>query len=278
MANELSRFELDDIALHLAQIASQIVVIVNLAQETDALRVAPMGWCQVFTLCNLAHLVLHHVADGEQGFRKLPVVDLSQEIGLVLDGIGAGAKPFQGVGGRTEGVGGRTEGVGGRTEGVGGRTADHTILVPPSSFIVPRSSFLYLRGGIVAGGNEIVVVATLLVEGTELDETIAHDVGIRGQARAYLIHRVLRHVVPVLSMAVDDFQATAVLMADGRGHLQVFFAGAVPLLFLLRTYLDIEAVGLQSLTHQFVEHDAGVNTAAEQYSYPLILDFLDIHH
>ena len=47
-------------------------------------------------------------------------------------------------------------------------------------------------------------MATLLVEGTELDEAVAHDVGVGGESRAYLIHRVLRHLVPVLAVAVDD--------------------------------------------------------------------------
>ena len=122
----------------------------------------------------------------------------------------------------------------------------------------------------MAGGDEVVVVTSLLVEGTELDETVAHHVGVGGQTRAYLIHRVARHLVPVLTMAVDDLQPTAVLMADGCCHLEVFLRGAVPFFFLLWTYLNIETVGMQPLAHQFVEHHAAVDAPREQYRYSLV--------
>ena len=104
-------------------------------------------------------------------------------------------------------------------------------------------------------------MASLFVEGTELDEAVAHDVRIGGQSRAYLIHSILRHLIPILTMAVDDLQLAAVLMADSCRHLQILLRRAVPLLFLFWTNLDIETVGLQTLTNQFVEHDAGVDTA-----------------
>ena len=92
-------------------------------------------------------------------------------------------------------------------------------------------------------------MASFLVEGAKLDEAVAHDVRIGRQSRAYLIHRVLRHLVPIFMMAVDDLQLAAILVADGSSHLQVLLAGAVPLLFLLRTNLDIEAVRMQALAH-----------------------------
>lgn len=88
------RLQLQNVAGHLAQVAAQVVVVVDLAQKADALRVAAVGWCQVFALGYLAHLVFHHVADGEQRFLQLPVVNLCQEVGLVLHGVGAGAEPF----------------------------------------------------------------------------------------------------------------------------------------------------------------------------------------
>jgi hypothetical protein len=62
-------------------------------------------------------------------------------------------------------------------------------------------------------------------------------------------------------MAVNDFQLAAILMADSRSHLQVFLTGTVPFLFLLRSNLNIETVGLQSLTHQFVKDHTGVDTS-----------------
>ena len=185
-----------------------------------------MGRCQVFALGNLTHLFLHHVPNGEEGLLQLPVVNLRKEVGLVLDGVGTGAEPLKNLG---------------RTEFV-----QHT---------------LFLCLGVVACGYEVVVVAALLVEGTELDEPVAHDVGVGGQSCAYLVHRVLGHLVPVLAVTVNNLQPTAVLVADGSGHLQVLLGGTVPFLFLLRAYLDVEAVGLQPLAHQFVERHGRVDAA-----------------
>ena len=113
---------------------------------------------------------------------------------------------------------------------------------------------------IVACGNEVVVPTPLLVEGTELDEAVAHDVGIGRQSRTNLIHGVFSDLVPILPVAVNDLQLATILMADSRCHLQVFFRRAVPLFLLFRSYLDVETVGLKALTHQFIEHHAGVHT------------------
>jgi hypothetical protein len=62
-------------------------------------------------------------------------------------------------------------------------------------------------------------------------------------------------------MTVNDLQLAAIFVADSCSHLQVFLTGTIPFLFLLWTYLNIKAVGLQSLTHQFVKDHAGVNTS-----------------
>ena len=81
--------------------------------------------------------------------------------------------------------------------------------------------FLYFCLGVVARGDEVVIVAALLVEGAELDETVTHHIGVGRIARAYLFHRISGDLVPVLLMAVDNLEAAAVLMGDGRGHLQI---------------------------------------------------------
>ena len=95
LANEFACLQLYDIAWQLAQIAAQVVVIVDFAQEADALRVLALGIDQVLTLGNLANLFLHHVTNGEERLLQLPVVDLCQEVGLVLDRVGTGAEPFE---------------------------------------------------------------------------------------------------------------------------------------------------------------------------------------
>ena len=95
LANEFACLQLYDIAWQFTQIAAQVVVVVDFAEEADALRVFALGIDQVFTLGNLAHLFLHHVTYGEERLLQLPVVDLCQEVGLILDGVGTGAEPFE---------------------------------------------------------------------------------------------------------------------------------------------------------------------------------------
>ena len=117
---------------------------------------------------------------------------------------------------------------------------------------------------------EVVLVATLLVEGTELDEAVAHYVGVRRQSRTYLIHSILRHLVPVLPVAVYHLQPAPVFMRHRRCHLHILLRRAVPFFILLRTYLNIEAVRLQSPAGQFIDHHRRVHAARQQHSNPLI--------
>ena len=70
-------------------------------------------------------------------------------------------------------------------------------------------------------GYEVVVVASFLVEGAKLDEAITHDIGVGCQTCTHLLHRVARYLVPILLVTVYDFQFATILVADGRGHLQV---------------------------------------------------------
>ena len=136
-----------------------------------------------------------------------------------------------------------------------------------------QALLVYLRLGIMACSDEIVVLATLLVEGAKLDETVAHHVRIGGQTCSHLIHRVLGHLIPILLMAVDHLELAAILMRYSRRHLEILLAGTVPLLLFLRTYLNIEAVWMQAEACQFVHHDTAVDTPREQYCYPFILEF-----
>ena len=98
--------------------------------------------------------------------------------------------------------------------------------------------------GIMASGDEVVVVTTLLVECPKLDKTIAHDIGIRSETGLHLIHRIACYIVPILAVAIHHFETTTITMGYGSGHLEVFLGGAVPLLPLLGTNLDIETIGV----------------------------------
>ena len=96
-ADALAGAHFDNVAGLVAEIAAQIVVVVDLAEEADALRVFALRVNQVLLLGDAAHLVLVHAADGEDGFLQLPVIDLRQEVRLVFHGVGAGGEPFAAV-------------------------------------------------------------------------------------------------------------------------------------------------------------------------------------
>ena len=82
-----TRFQLNDGTGAFAQMAADEIVVVDLAQEADALAVSTMGIGQVGILGNAAHLVLGQRADGEHDMLQLLVGNLRQEIGLVLDRV-----------------------------------------------------------------------------------------------------------------------------------------------------------------------------------------------
>ena len=126
LAEHLARLNVDDIAFLFTQKLTNIVVVVQLTQETDALRVLAAGIHQMLPLSDGAHLFLPHVADGEQRLAQLPVVELCQEVGLVLHGVGTRAKPL-------------------------------------------HSLFVDFRLGIVSRGDEVILMAALAVESTELN-------------------------------------------------------------------------------------------------------------
>ena len=158
-ADALTCLDVDDIAGILAKIAADIVVVVDLSQEADTLRVASSRIDQMFAFGYLAHLFLTVVADGEERLAQLPVVDLGEEVGLVFYRVRTGGEPF-----------------------------------------LPVNPF---RLGVVACGYQVVFVTCFLVEGTELDEPVAHHVGVGREARLHLLHGVARHLVPVFFVAVD---------------------------------------------------------------------------
>ena len=211
--------ELDNITGIVAEIALDVVVIVDLAKEANALRIFAAGINEMFALCNGTHLVFHIMTDGEKGFLQLPVVDLGKEVGLVLHGVGTGGEPFL--------------------------------------------AFDNLGLGIMARSYKVIFVTSLLVEGTKLDETIAHDVGIGSEASLHLLHGITGNIVPILAMAINHFETATIAMGHGCRHLEVFLGGAVPLLLLLGTNLDIETIGMQSLACQFIDYNGTVNTSRQ---------------
>ena len=92
-SEDFSGFEFYDVAGPFAEVAADEVVVVYLAEEADALAVFAPGIEEVFFFGNAAHFVLHQVADGEEEFADLAVVDLAEEVGLVFYGVGGGGEP-----------------------------------------------------------------------------------------------------------------------------------------------------------------------------------------
>ena len=179
-AHKAARLYLYSVALALAEIHTEIVVVVDLAEETDALRILAARIDETVLQGDATHLLFHQMPDGEDGFLKLPLIELRKEVGLVLDRVGTGAEPFPAIA-------------------------------------------VSLRSGIVSGGDEVVVAAALVVEGAELDEAIAHNIGVGSIAVADLLHRVVRHAVPILTVTAHNLKTASVATAEGGSHLKVFF-------------------------------------------------------
>ena len=233
LANLLASLQFQYIAGVLAEIPLYIIIILNLAQEADALRILALGIHQVLALGYLPHLILHVMTDGKERLTQLPIIDLSQKIRLVLHGVGTRGEPF--------------------------------LSVNP------------FRLGIMSRGNEVVVVPHLFIEGTELNQSVAHHVGIGRESGPHLVHGVFRHLTPIFLMAVHHLQPAAKAMGHRRRHLKVFLRRAVPFFLFLRSNLDIETIGMQSAAGQFIDHHRTIHAAREQHRNSLVLKFFVFH-
>ena len=70
-------------------------------------------------------------------------------------------------------------------------------------------------------GHDYDLIATGHYAQTELDETVAHHIGIGRKTSPYLLHRVTGDLIPVFAMTVDDLKVAAILMRDSRRHLEI---------------------------------------------------------
>ena len=93
-------------------------------------------------------------------------------------------------------------------------------------------------GGIVAGGHKVVLVAYALFERTELDEAVAHDVGVRRQTLLDAFDGVAHHLVPVFLLQVGDLEVESVHAGRGAGQLDVL-VGCARRVLALHAYLNI---------------------------------------
>ena len=94
-SQHLSRFDVDDASFLFAHELADEVIVVNLAQETDALAVLAVCAGQVCIKGYATHLLLHQMPDGEERVAQLRIVELRQEVRLVLDGVTGCTQPYR---------------------------------------------------------------------------------------------------------------------------------------------------------------------------------------
>ena len=109
---------------------------------------------------------------------------------------------------------------------------------------------------VMACGDAVVAFTPLVDEGTELNHSVAHHVGVGREAFADRIDGVAHHVVPILLVQVDLLEAAAVFLGNEGRNLDILFRRAVNVaLFVLHTDADIEDVGRVALLLEQMYHD-----------------------
>ncbi len=215
-AEDTTGFEFDDLTDTATEIAFDKVVVVDLAEEADALTVFTHGAGEFLGFGDGADFALHHMADGEHQFLDLEASDLGKEVGLIFDGVFGRGEPDPAV-------------------DLGG-------------------------GGIVAGGDLVEVVAPTVFKTTELDELVAHHVGIGGEAALDGVDGVADDFVPVFFVQGDNFHATAVAAGNVSSNLDIFFGGTVDVaVFVFHADADVEDGGVVTGLFKLVDDYGAVN-------------------
>ena len=104
-------------------------------------------------------------------------------------------------------------------------------------------------------------MASFLIKGAEFNQSVAHHIRIGRKTGPYFLHRITGDLIPIFTMTVNHFEIAAILMGDSRRHLQILLRRAVPFLLFLRTYLDIETIGVESEFGELIDHDTAVNAS-----------------
>ena len=115
-------------------------------------------------------------------------------------------------------------------------------------------------GGIVAGGGEVELVAPALLEESELDHAVAHDVGVGGEALSHGLEGILHHVVPIFLVERDHLEGEAVAGGDALAHLDVFLGGAAALV-VVAADAYVEQMQVMALLHESVHGHGAVDAA-----------------
>ena len=108
-------------------------------------------------------------------------------------------------------------------------------------------------------GSAVVVFTATLLESTELDELVAHHVGVGRESFANRLDGVANHVVPILLVEVHLLKTTAVFTGNESGDFDILLGGAINIaLFILHADTDIENVGCNALLLEQVHHHGAI--------------------
>ena len=94
LSHQFSGFHLYGIALPFTEVTTQIVIIIYLSKEANALRILSFRIDKMIFLCNMAHFFLIETADRKECFLQLPVVNLCEEVGLVFHWVRRSDEPL----------------------------------------------------------------------------------------------------------------------------------------------------------------------------------------
>ena len=254
VAEAFACFLFDNGADFNAEIAPYKVVVIDFAQKADALAVFAGRAGKFGFFGNGAHFVFHEAAHRKHEFGKLGVAYLPQKVGLILYRVLGRAQKHRLFGLQ-------------HLDAVflhGLNIAEAVVLIR-----IAHGGDVGLlenaRGGVMPGGDAVEILAVFFFESPELDEFVAHHVGIGREAAFYGVDGVFDHVVPVFAVQGHDFEAAAVFLGDVGGQLDILLARAVDkTVLLLHADADIENIGLIPHLLEAVNHHRRVHPSGNQ--------------
>ena len=90
----------------------------------------------------------------------------------------------------------------------------------------PYLAIFLNSSGVMTSCGLVVQMTHPLVESTELDQAIAHDIWIWRIASLYLVDGICNDIVPIVFLQVNDIVFKAITMGHSLDYLKVFFLWA----------------------------------------------------
>ena len=131
----------------------------------------------------------------------------------------------------------------------------------------PRFSVAFHDGGIVTRSYLVIAVADEFLKGSELDEAVAHHIGIGCQSCFHSLDGISHHAFPILLLQVDHLQGQTVFVSCSPAHFKVFLRRASRVLFALHSYFNIIEVRTIPLFVEQVQGHGGIHAARKEQCY-----------